>query len=52
MLEYGGRIQDLERRNNRLLDQIGQLSRELENANRTLQAASRRFNFSYHRSSS
>ena len=51
MLEYGERNQGLERRNNHLLDQIGQLSNELNNAQRVLQAASRRYNFSYRRSS-
>ncbi len=50
MLEYGERNQALEGRNNRLLDQIGQLSRELESAREVLQAASRRYGFAFRRS--
>src|ERR1044072_698386 len=52
MLEYGERNYVLEGRNNRLLDQIGQLSRELETARGVLQAASRRYGFTLRRPSS
>ena len=52
MLEYGERNYALEGRNNRLLDQIGQLSRELETAREVLQAASRHYGFTLHRPSS
>ena len=45
MLEYREWNYALEGRNNRLLDQIGQLSRELETARGVLQAASRRYGF-------
>ena len=52
MLEYGERNYALEGRNNRLLDQIGQLSRELETARGVLQAASHRYGFTLRRPSS
>ena len=52
MLDYGERNQGLEARNNRLLDQIGQLSGELEHVREVLQAASRRYGFSSCRFSS
>ena len=52
MLEYGERNYALEGRNNRLLDQIGQLSRELETARGVLQVASRRYGFTLRRPSS
>ena len=52
MLEYGERNYSLKGKNNRLLDQIGQLSRELETARGVLQVASRRYGFTLHRPSS
>ena len=52
MLEYGERNYALEGRNNRLLDQIGQLSRELETARGLLQAISRRYSFTLRHPSS
>src|ERR1044072_3684657 len=52
MLEYGEQNYALEGRNNRLLDQIGQLSRELETAHGVLQVASRRYGFILRRPSS
>ena len=52
MLEYGERNYTLEGRNNRLLNQIGQLSRELETACGVLQVASHRYSFTFRHSSS
>src|ERR1043165_1118819 len=52
MLEYGERNYALEGRNNCLLDQIGQLSRELETARGVLQVASRRYGFTLRHPSS
>ena len=51
MLEYEERNYVLEKRNNRLLDQIDQLSRELETVYGVLQAASRRYGFTLRHSS-
>src|ERR1044072_7472449 len=52
MLEYGKRNYVLEGRNNRLLDQIGQLSRELKTAREVLQVASCRYGFTLRHPSS
>ena len=52
MLEYGERNYTLEERNNHLLNQIGQLSRELETACGVLQVASHRYGFTLRRPSS